>query len=88
MATVLPFRGREPRIADDAFVAPTAVVLEGVEIPERSLVAGVPAEVRKTLEGPEAERLRGGGRHYVELSRPYRAEGIGRPGAGRTREDG
>lgn len=79
---------QEARIGSECVVAAGAVVLEGSEIPDRSLVAGVPARVRKSLEGSAAEWIRGGGEHYVELSRAYRAEGIGRPETGRAGEDG
>jgi carbonic anhydrase/acetyltransferase-like protein (isoleucine patch superfamily) len=48
-----------------------------VRIPDRSVVAGVPGVVKKTLEGSAASWIEGGGSHYVELSRAYLAEGIG-----------
>jgi carbonic anhydrase/acetyltransferase-like protein (isoleucine patch superfamily) len=51
-------------------------VLEGTEIPDRSLVAGVPGKIKRTLD-PDADWIRGGGSHYVELSRKYLSEGIG-----------
>ena len=69
---------QESRIGSECVVAAGAVVLEGTEIPDRSLVAGVPARVRKTLEGSAAEWIRRGSRHYVELSRAYREEGVDR----------
>lgn len=68
---------QEARIGEQCVVAAGAVVREGEEIPPRSLVAGVPATVRKTLEGSAARWVEGGGRHYVDLSRRYLAEGIG-----------
>ena len=68
-------------IGESSVVAAGAVVLEEAVVPPRSLVAGVPARVRKTLEGSAAAWVEGGGRHYVELSRAYLAEGIGRPDA-------
>lgn len=71
---------QESRIGSECVVAAGAVVLEGSEIPDRSLVAGVPARVRKSLEGSAAQWIRRGSRHYVELSRAYLSEGIGRPG--------
>jgi carbonic anhydrase/acetyltransferase-like protein (isoleucine patch superfamily) len=67
------------RIGRECVIAANTVVLEGVEIPDRSVVAGVPGKIKKTLEGGAAEWIRGGGQHYVELSRKYLAEGIGRP---------
>ncbi|MEQ9397550.1 MAG: gamma carbonic anhydrase family protein [Longimicrobiales bacterium] len=67
-------------IGPECVVAAGAVVLEGAEIPERSVVAGVPARVRKTLEGSAARWIEGGGQHYVDLSRSYLDQGIGRVG--------
>lgn len=55
-----------------------AVVTEGAEFPDRSVIAGVPARLKKTLEGRAAEWIARGGRHYVELSRSYREAGLGR----------
>ena len=66
------------KIGNECLIAAGTVVLEGAEIPDRSVVAGVPGKIKKTLEGGAAEWIRGGGSHYVELSRRYLAEGIGR----------
>jgi carbonic anhydrase/acetyltransferase-like protein (isoleucine patch superfamily) len=68
---------QEAEIGEQCVVAAGAVVREGEKIPPRSLVAGVPAKIRKTLEGSAARWVEGGGRHYVELSRRYLIEGIG-----------
>lgn len=65
-------------IGEECIVGANSVVLERVVIPSRSVVAGVPGVVKKTLEGSAAEWISGGGRHYVELSRSYLEEGIGR----------
>ncbi len=59
-------------------LAANTVVLEGTDIPDRSLVAGVPGKVKKTLEGNALSWIAGGGDHYVELSREYLGEGIGK----------
>ncbi|MEM7418044.1 MAG: gamma carbonic anhydrase family protein [Gemmatimonadota bacterium] len=64
-------------IGPECLLAANTVVLEGAVIPERSVVAGVPGRVKKTLEGSAAEWIKGGGAHYVELSRSYLSEGIG-----------
>jgi carbonic anhydrase/acetyltransferase-like protein (isoleucine patch superfamily) len=64
------------RIGSECVIAANSVVLEGAEIPDRSLVAGVPGKVKKTLDA-DAQWIKGGGSHYVELSRKYLAEGIG-----------
>lgn len=66
------------RIGSECVLAANTVVLEGADIPDRSVVAGVPGKIKKTLEGGAAEWIKGGGEHYVVLSRKYLAEGIGR----------
>jgi carbonic anhydrase/acetyltransferase-like protein (isoleucine patch superfamily) len=62
---------QEAVIGRECVIAAGAVVMERARIPDRSLVAGVPAEVKKKLEGSAAAWVEGGGRHYVELSREY-----------------
>jgi carbonic anhydrase/acetyltransferase-like protein (isoleucine patch superfamily) len=65
-------------IGEGALVAAGATVPEGGEIPARHLAAGVPARVKKELEGASAGWIGKGARHYVELSRAYLAQGVGR----------
>jgi carbonic anhydrase/acetyltransferase-like protein (isoleucine patch superfamily) len=64
-------------IGTECVIAANTVVLEGAAIPDRSVVAGVPGVVKKTLEGGAADWIKGGGEHYVRLSRRYLAEGMG-----------
>ena len=64
-------------IGRECVIAANTVVLEGADIPDRSLVAGVPGKVKKTLDA-DAAWIKGGGQHYVDLSRRYLGEGIGR----------
>jgi carbonic anhydrase/acetyltransferase-like protein (isoleucine patch superfamily) len=74
-AVILP----EAVIGIECLIAAGAVVLEGADIPPRSLVAGVPAKVRRTLD-PSAEHwLSRSWKHYHALSRRYLAQGIGHP---------
>lgn len=72
------------RVGRACVIAAGAVVKERADIPDRSLVAGVPGEVKKTLEGNAARWVEGGGSHYVELSRSYLAQAIGEPVAAVT----
>jgi len=69
---------QEASVGRECVVAAGCVVLEKAVIPDRSLVAGVPARVRKSLEGSAASWVARGGEHYVALSRQYLANGIGR----------
>jgi carbonic anhydrase/acetyltransferase-like protein (isoleucine patch superfamily) len=66
-------------VGAECVLAANTVVLERAEIPPRSVVAGVPGVVKKTLEGSAARWIEGGGRHYVELGREYLAEGLDDP---------
>jgi len=63
-------------VGEECVLAANTVVLEGARIPARSVVAGVPGKVKKTLEGSAAEWIARGGRHYVALSRAYLAAGL------------
>ena len=64
-------------VEEECLLAANTVVLENAEIPARSVVAGVPGKVKKRLEGSAAEWIKGGGAHYVSLSREYLRQGIG-----------
>ena len=75
---------QEAVVGRECLLAAGTVVLEGAEIPDRSVVAGVPGRVRKTLDGSAAEWVRRSGGHYRDLSREYLRQGIDRlaaPGA-------
>ena len=67
-------------IDEEALVAALSVVPEGMHVPRRTLVAGAPARVRKELTGESAGWVTHSADHYVELSRAYLAQGIGRTG--------
>lgn len=58
-------------IGAGSIVAAGAVVLGGTVVPPRSLVAGVPAKVKRGVSDEELERTRTNAEHYVELSREY-----------------
>lgn len=55
-----------------SLVAAGAVVLEGTVIPPRSLVAGVPAKVRRELTDDEVESVRDNATHYVGYAQMHR----------------
>jgi carbonic anhydrase/acetyltransferase-like protein (isoleucine patch superfamily) len=59
-------------IGRESLVAAGSVVLEGTIIPPRSLVAGVPAKVRRQLTNDEVEGLRRNASTYVDLAREHR----------------
>jgi carbonic anhydrase/acetyltransferase-like protein (isoleucine patch superfamily) len=67
-------------VGESALIAAGAVVGEGAEIPARSLAVGTPAKVKKSLEGESLRWVTTSAQHYVELSRDYLLQGIGRVG--------
>jgi carbonic anhydrase/acetyltransferase-like protein (isoleucine patch superfamily) len=66
------------RVGEGALIAAGAVVGDGADIPARALAAGTPARVKKVLEGESLRWIETSAAHYVDLSRSYLAEGIGR----------
>ena len=60
-------------IGAGSLVAAGSVVLEGTIVPPNSLVAGVPAKVRRELTEEEHAKLLWNAEHYLQLSRAYAA---------------
>lgn len=59
-------------VGEGSLIAAGAVVLEGTQIPPRSLVAGVPAKVRRELNDDEYQSVLDNASHYVELAKLHR----------------
>ncbi len=59
------------RIGAESLIAAGAVVREGFVVPPRSLVAGVPGKVLRTLTDEEVGRLRESAADYVRKIRQY-----------------
>ena len=64
-------------IGEGSLIAAGSVVGERVEIPDHVLAAGVPAKIKKPIEGEAAKWIKIAADEYVELSRVYREQGIG-----------
>tara|TARA_A100001037_G_C15138207_1_gene632225 strand:- start:2247 stop:2876 length:630 start_codon:yes stop_codon:yes gene_type:complete len=67
----------DANVGRECVIAANSVVLEGTQIPDRSVVAGVPGTIKKVIDGSSAEWMKDGGKHYIRLSRAYMNEGIG-----------
>jgi carbonic anhydrase/acetyltransferase-like protein (isoleucine patch superfamily) len=63
-------------IGEGSLVAAGSVVGERVEIPDHVLAAGVPAKVKKPIEGEAGKWLSIAAEEYVHLTREYKAEGV------------
>ena len=59
-------------VGSGSLVAAGAVVLEGMVIPPRSLVAGVPAKVRRELDDDEVSAVRANAVRYQTLAQEHR----------------
>ncbi|MEN8165146.1 MAG: gamma carbonic anhydrase family protein [Acidobacteriota bacterium] len=64
-------------IGEGSLVAAGAVVREGFKAPPRSLVAGVPAVVKRALTDEEYTRARGTALNYLQYKERYLADGLG-----------
>jgi carbonic anhydrase/acetyltransferase-like protein (isoleucine patch superfamily) len=64
------------KIGEYCIIGASALLTEGMVIPARSLVLGVPAKVIRTLSDEECESLRENAEHYVELSKNYLVTGF------------
>ena len=59
-------------VGTGSLVAAGSVVLAGMHIPPRSLVAGVPAKVRRTISDEEVESIRQSAATYIRLAEIHR----------------
>lgn len=60
-------------IGSGALIAAGAVVLEGFEVPDHALAAGVPAKIRRELEPEQYEGFIPHAGRYVDLSKRHAA---------------
>lgn len=67
-ATVL----NDAHVGSESLVAAGAIVLEGTDIPPRSLVAGVPAKVRREMTDEGVDKVRENAQSYLRLSALHR----------------
>ena len=69
-ATVL----NQARVGEESLVAANALVLEGMEIPPRTLAAGVPARVRRELTEEEIANFRRNTDGYIRRRGIYKGQ--------------
>jgi len=68
----------EAVIGERSLVAAGAVVREGFQAPPRSLIAGVPAVVKRPLTDDEADRASRTAFNYIDYKNTYLEQGLGR----------
>lgn len=64
-------------VGEQALVAAGSLVAMGQIVPPRTLVAGIPAKVKRELTDEELRRMEEGCKHYLELKELYRKESSG-----------
>jgi len=69
------------KIGKNCIVGANALITEGKEIPDNSMVMGSPGKVVKTLTAEQAAGIRGGAAHYVENARRFKAGAVAQPKA-------
>jgi carbonic anhydrase/acetyltransferase-like protein (isoleucine patch superfamily) len=63
-------------IGDDCMIGAHSMVKDYFKIPPRSLVIGVPAKIKRTVNRKEIERILSGATFYVGLSRDFKRQGL------------
>ena len=63
-------------IGDDCIIGAHSMVKDNLKIPSRSLVMGVPARIKRTVNIKEIERIISGANFYVNLSRDFKKQGL------------
>ena len=66
-------------VATGSVIGAGAVLPEGMRVPPRSVVMGVPARVVRPVDDALATRIRSTWQHYVALARRHRAGVVVRP---------
>ena len=62
-------------IGEDSLVGSGAMLMENMEVPAHSLVVGVPARVRGTVEPRHTELIRTISEHYAQKAKRYKRQG-------------
>ena len=65
-------------IGEQAMIAAGSVVTTNMQVPARHLAAGVPAVVKKMIEGTSLMWVASSADSYKELARDYLEQGIGK----------
>ena len=64
-------------IGEYSIIASGAVVRENAQVPPRTFMTGVPAEVKGTVNERQIQRFKRNAQHYVDLAAKYRELGEG-----------
>jgi carbonic anhydrase/acetyltransferase-like protein (isoleucine patch superfamily) len=62
-------------IGANSIIGAGAVVVDGTKVPANTIMVGVPAVARGSVQEKHSERFRRTAEHYMTLAREYKAEG-------------
>ncbi len=62
-------------IGEDSIIGAGALVTEGTVVPQRSLLLGMPAKVKRELTDEEVERILKSARNYIDYANIYKVGG-------------
>jgi carbonic anhydrase/acetyltransferase-like protein (isoleucine patch superfamily) len=63
-------------IGDYCVIGANALVPEGMQVPDRSFVVGVPGKIKGDVSPSQCTRIDDGVKWYLELTRLYREQGL------------
>ncbi len=66
----------ESTIGRECLIASNAVVLSGVDVPDRSFVTGVPGSIKRQVSQDQIEEMRMTAEHLVERAEWFRESGL------------
>ena len=69
----------EAEIGDFCIIGANSLVTRGQKIPDKSLMFGVPAEVKGQLSEEQIARLQNGGESYIRMAQEYKRQGLEQP---------
>ena len=60
------------KIGKNCIIGAKALITEGMEVPDGSMVLGMPGKIKKTLNNEEQELVSLGAHHYIENYKKYK----------------
>ena len=62
----------DAKIGKNCIIGSKALITEGMEVPDGSMVLGIPGKIKKTLNEEEQSMVSIGAQHYIENYKKYK----------------
>jgi carbonic anhydrase/acetyltransferase-like protein (isoleucine patch superfamily) len=66
----------DAEIGDFCVIAASCLVMQGMKVPNRSFVAGIPGKVRGEASAEQLWWVQGGSEAYAKLAKQYKEQGL------------